>query len=153
MSFDWGGFAGGIVGTMGAFGAAWYTFWKQKRNERPGREKKRLELISVIRSTLDKHWWSMAGMEAEKVQDVFDKTFEITNEVNNFLGSAIETDSELASLILNIVDGLNILGNDYSRREKTDKNLQSYQDDIWNLLGSKITDCDHLRDIMLKRYQ
>lgn len=63
MNFDWGEFTGGIIDTVGAFGAAWYFFWKQKRNDRPIRERKRLELIRVLRSTFDKHWWAAQEIE------------------------------------------------------------------------------------------
>lgn len=81
--------------------------------------------------------------------DIFIKSNEITVEISNFLGLAIEVDEDIASLIINFADSLNEIGNDYAKRERSKENFFNYQTDILSLLGLN-TECDDIRKNILK---
>lgn len=153
MSFDWGGFTGGIIGTMGAFGAAWYTHWKQKRNEQPLRDRRSLELIDVIRSTCDKYWWELHGHLFENISDLFLKTNEINKSLSTFLSTAIELNSPLVSLILRTIEELNGVGDKYAKLERTDTELFNSGTDMLEVLAQKINECDKLKNELLDQYK
>lgn len=44
MSFDLGGFLGGIIGTVGAFGVAFWTFHHEKERTQPSKRRKQIEV-------------------------------------------------------------------------------------------------------------
>ncbi|QSO52339.1 hypothetical protein JZ785_27055 [Alicyclobacillus curvatus] len=44
MSFDLGGFLGGIIGTVGAFGVAFWTFRHERKRTQPSERRKQIEI-------------------------------------------------------------------------------------------------------------
>lgn len=153
MSFDWGGFTGGIIGTLGAFGAVQYSFWKQRKIDRPFLDKKRLDIINVIRGTLDKYWWEINRFEAEDITDVFIKSNSIVATLEGYLGIAIESNNSIGSIILETIEELDKTGNEYSRQERTNQNLLEYLNAILELLSRRISKCDELKEKILKNYK
>lgn len=152
MSFDWGGFTGGIIGTMGAFGAAWYTMWKQKKNEKPMIDQRTREIIVGIRNTCDKYWWAIMREDFEDTSDAILKTNEIISSMKVYLSAAVGTNGLLVLLVLQTIDGIDNLVDNYTRNVKTDESLKSLTQAVLLVLASKIEECEQMEKELLNRY-
>ncbi|MFD1953719.1 hypothetical protein ACFSL6_17775 [Paenibacillus thailandensis] len=48
MNFDLGGFTGGLIGTFGAFGVAFYTLRHQSKKEFPTKQKMKYKIVLAL---------------------------------------------------------------------------------------------------------
>lgn len=152
MSFDWGGFTGGIIGTFGAFGAAWYTIWRQKKNEEPLTDERSREIITAIRTMCDEYWLKVVVEKFKNTNDVYKKTSEINTNLRLHLSAAIGTDKSLVMLILQITGEISNAVQIYTENKEADNSLEEVEKRILRVLNANARKCDLLEAKLLNKY-
>lgn len=153
MSFDWGSFTGGVVGTLGAFGAVYYSMYLQKKKEKPLIIKERLQVIDAITSNLDRYWIELTVEDLVNYQEAFQITISITNSLREFLTKALDNEGQIVTYLLNTIDELDDLGNGYSKKERSKDNLWNFQTDLLHLVSTRRSGLKEMKEEIFSKYK
>ncbi|NQX43985.1 hypothetical protein HQN87_01470 [Paenibacillus tritici] len=136
MNFDFGGFTGGIIGTIGAFGAAWYTLKKQERSKRPAVYAKTIAESRFLFNLLRGFEWdiTLATKRVESIEEdprlnLLEVKYLVRDHLKvleEHIPKAIETDLRIASSLMDYVSELDDLNYKY-RKDDSVEETNSYK--------------------------
>ncbi|KOP64377.1 hypothetical protein AMS62_03210 [Bacillus sp. FJAT-18019] len=153
MGFDWGGFAGGVIGTIGAFGTVMFSNYLQKRREKPLKDKQRLKVVDIVTKTINQFWWDTNFKQHDKFSEAINETREFYSKLNSLLLIAIDTDQRLVSIILTTIEQLEGIGKDFVAFDDSREAVHQYQTELMEMLRVREDECNKIRDEILNTYR
>lgn len=148
ISFDFGGLLGGIIGVIGAYGAARYQFNKQEKAQEPSKHKKTYELCIKLSVHLSSIWDSLES-EDFRHNDLLRNVITFNNQLQKFLAEAIETDKRLVALITNTIDGLMDICKEYSLKPRDHEHFMECESKLMFFAEAMRLKCHEIRDAIL----
>lgn len=102
MSFDIGGFLGGVIGTIGAFGIALWTFRHAKKKDEPIQKKRQL-LIGLKVYNILFYYPLIVKKSDSTMDDIFRAIRQhIMNPLEELLPDGIEAGGEVAKILIDV---------------------------------------------------
>lgn len=150
MTFDFGGFLGGLIGVVGAYGVAIYSFKKQTRSEKPAKNRRIYDLSISISQTLDLAWWDVDSEDTYKFSQLMKKILDNTYELKKHIPQAIETDNRILKVITETIESIDCISKKWSAASRTHENYIGYQQEILNIFTSNKKICDEISSGILQ---
>ncbi|TYA10912.1 hypothetical protein FRY98_24390 [Paenibacillus faecis] len=150
MGFDWGGFAGSIVGVLGAYGIAVWQVRKQREAEEPSKHKKIYELSILISEHLNSAW-SYFATENFEYGELFRKVIEFNNSIIKYQSEAIGTDKRLVAVVSETIQGLSDISKKFSAKPRNHENYMLYEGELITLAEVMRGKCLEIRDEIVKQ--
>ncbi|MGG4503847.1 hypothetical protein [Paenibacillus polymyxa] len=153
MAFDIGGFLGGIIGTVGAFGAAIYSLKKHQKNEEPSKNRKVYDLCISVKQKLNEGQNDIWVQDQDKINGLMKSAINLNLELRRLIPDTIETDHRLTSIIQKCRNDLESLGKEYQLLPKTFENIEKYEELLTELITRADSECDRIIDDILAVYE
>ncbi|WP_342576512.1 hypothetical protein [Paenibacillus sp. FSL M8-0142] len=153
MDFDMGGFLGGVIGVLGAYGIAVWQLRNQREAEKPSKDRKTYVLATILRQELNLAW-DYFVTEDFRFGELFRCVLRMNNKLQEYLPEAIEADKRLFSLITQTIDGLSAISEKYSRQARTHENFMAYETELLTYAEVMRSKCDELiEEIRARNHQ
>ncbi|PAD73899.1 hypothetical protein [Paenibacillus campinasensis] len=153
MDFDMGGFLGGVIGVLGAYGIAVWQLRNQREAEKPSKDRKTYVLATILRQELNLAW-DYFVTEDFRFGELFRCVLRMNNKLQEYLPEAIEADKRLFSLITQTIDGLSAISEKYSRQARTHENFMAYETELLTYAEVMRRKCDELiEEIRARNHQ
>lgn len=143
MGFDWGGFTGGIIGTIGAFGVALYTLKNQNKKEKPAMFKRQYRLMLKVKSILVRSKIELIPFQNNSIRLnlIMLKVYEYKDLLEELLPEALEVDRDIHNSIDKFVDTIILTNDEYNRRTDEEGINEEYLKRYNELADSMISYC------------
>ncbi|MFD5019975.1 hypothetical protein ACFWMP_13825 [Paenibacillus sp. NPDC058367] len=149
MAFDLGGFFGGIIGVLGAYGVAIYQIKKQREADKPSSSRKIYELCEEVEEVLKNGWYEVQLQNAD-YSGLFRDTFNLGMDLRKKIPLAMETDSRIYKIIEDIVKELEELGVQNLSQSNNQVQMVIFRDQIVMCVDNASERLNIIRDQVLE---